>query len=85
MQGSRLVWLAAASVIVLGTASASAQQFSCPRKGGTLTFAQEAKVNSLDQHTSSTISTRNVAMNMFEALTTRDENMNPIPELADEV
>ena len=46
---------------------------------------QEAKVNSLDQMTSSTISTRNVAMNMFESLVTRDENMNPIPELAAEV
>ena len=50
-----------------------------------MVFAQEAKVNSLDQMTSATISTRNVAMNMFESLMTRDENMNPIPELAQEV
>ena len=46
-------------------------------------FGQEANVNSLDQMTSSAISTRNIAMNMFEALTTRDENNNPILDLAD--
>jgi peptide/nickel transport system substrate-binding protein len=33
--------------------------------------------------TSSTISTRNVAMNMFEALMTRDENFSPILDMAD--
>lgn len=60
-------------------------QFTCPKTGGNLVFAQEAKVNSLDQHTSSTISTRNIAMNMFESLMTRDENMSPIPELAESV
>ena len=65
--------------------TAAAQAFACPKTGGHMVFAQEAKVNSLDQYTSSTISTRNVAMNIFEALMTRDENMNPIPELAQEV
>lgn len=74
------MWAAA-----VGAGGASAQQFTCPKTGGDLVFAQEAKVNSLDQHTSSTISTRNVAMQMFESLMTRDENMNPIPELAQEV
>ena len=48
-------------------------------------FGQEAKVNSLDMHASSTISTRNIAMHMFEALMTRDEDNNPIPELAETV
>ncbi len=43
------------------------------------------RCNSLDQYTSLTISTRNVAMNTVEARTTRDENMNRIPELAQEV
>src|SRR5258708_13087309 len=61
---------------------AAAQQFACPKKGGEFVFAQEAKVNSLDMHTSSAISTRNVAMNMFESLMTRDDNFSPIPELA---
>ena len=48
-------------------------------------FGQEAKVNSLDMHASSTISTRNIAMHMFEALMTRDEDNNPILELAEAV
>lgn len=76
--------LAAFAVAALASSSASAQ-FACPKKGGNLVFAQEAKVNSLDQHTSSTISTRNIAMNMFESLMTRDESMAPMPELAESV
>jgi peptide/nickel transport system substrate-binding protein len=62
---------------------ALAAPFSCPKKGGDLVFAGEAKVNSLDQYASNTISTRNVAMNIFESLMTRDENFNPILELAE--
>jgi len=74
--------LAGASVLAFAAPAAAQGKFQCPRKGGDFVFAQEAKANSLDQHTSSTISTRNVAMNMFESLMTRDDNMNPIPELA---
>jgi peptide/nickel transport system substrate-binding protein len=74
---SILVGLAAAATAV------SAETFKCPHVGGNFTFGQEANVNSLDQMTSSTISTRNIAMNMFESLMTRDENFNPILELAD--
>lgn len=62
---------------------AAAETFKCPKVGGTLVFAQEANFNSLDQMTSNTISTRNIAMNVFEALMTRDENNNPILDLAD--
>ncbi len=50
--------------------------------GGDFVFGQEANVNSLDQMTSSTISTRNIAMNIFETLMTRDENNRPILDLA---
>jgi peptide/nickel transport system substrate-binding protein len=67
--------------LVAGTALAA--PFKCPNVGGDFVFGQEANINSLDQMTSSTISTRNVAMNMFESLTTRDENFSPILELAD--
>ncbi len=75
-----------ALLVALGLCAAGpgmAETFKCPKVGGTLTFGQEANVNSLDQMTSSTISTRNIAMNIFEALTTRDENNNPILDLAD--
>lgn len=69
---------------VLGSGEARAA-FECPVKGGDLVFGQEAKVNSLDMHSSSTISTRNVAMHIFESLMTRDEDNNPILELAENV
>ncbi|HTZ81180.1 MAG TPA: ABC transporter substrate-binding protein [Stellaceae bacterium] len=63
-------------------APALAAPFTCPKKGGDLVFAGEAKINSLDQYASNTISTRNVAMNIFEALLTRDETNKPIPDIA---
>jgi peptide/nickel transport system substrate-binding protein len=59
-----------------------AEPFKCPHVGGTFVFAQEANINTLDQMTSSTISTRNIAMNIYESLMTRDENDRPILELA---
>ena len=67
----------------LAAGPAWAETFKCPHVGGNFVFGQEANVNSLDQMTSSTISTRNIAMNIFEALMTRDENNNPILDLAD--
>lgn len=73
------------AVLAMGLAATPAlgAAFKCPKTGGTFTFGQEANVNSLDQMTSNTISTRNIAMNMFEALMTRDENNNPILDLAE--
>jgi peptide/nickel transport system substrate-binding protein len=76
----------AAVLAVFGLLAAgplAAEPFKCPKVGGNFVFGQEANVNSLDQMTSNTISTRNIAMNVFEALTTRDENNNPILDLAD--
>ena len=75
--------LAATALLALGASGAGAEPFKCPRVGGDFVFGQEANVNSLDQMTSQTISTRNIAMNMFETLMTRDENNNPILELAE--
>jgi peptide/nickel transport system substrate-binding protein len=61
---------------------AAAEPFKCPHTGGDFVFGQEANINTLDQMTSSTISTRNIAMNIYESLMTRDENNHPILELA---
>jgi peptide/nickel transport system substrate-binding protein len=69
--------------LAFAASGAAAAAFKCPHVGGDFVFGQEANINSLDQMTSSTISTRNVAMNMFESLMTRDENFSPILELAD--
>ncbi len=85
MASSALARIGLAAAFALSSVPAIAAQFKCPRVGGNFVFGQEANVNSLDQMTSSTISTRNVAMNMFEALMTRDENTSPIPELAAKV
>jgi peptide/nickel transport system substrate-binding protein len=71
--------------LAFGAVPVRAEPFKCPRVGGNFTFGQEANINSLDQMTSATISTRNIAMNMFEALMTRDENNRPILELAEAV
>jgi peptide/nickel transport system substrate-binding protein len=74
---------AAAGMALAFAAPAQAAPFTCPHVGGNFVFGQEANVNSLDQMASNTISTRNIAMNIYEALLTRDENNNPIADLAD--
>ena len=83
MQLARLTSFGLLAGLVAAAAPARAEPFKCPRVGGNFVFGQEANINSLDQMTSSTISTRNIAMNMFESLMTRDENFSPILELAD--
>jgi peptide/nickel transport system substrate-binding protein len=83
MRASYLAAGGIAAGLALAASSASAEPFKCPHVGGSFTFGQEANVNSLDQMTSSTISTRNIAMNIFETLLTRDENNHPIVDLAD--
>src|SRR5438876_1653482 len=79
------ILLASVAVLGLGAGAASAQQFACPKKGGDFVFAEEAKVNSLDQYASATVSTRNITLNIFESLMTRDEKFSPMPELAQSV
>src|SRR5215475_2735923 len=75
--------LATVSVVALAPA-AFAQRFECPRRGGDLIFALEARISTLDQHVNPA-SSRNVTMNIFETLVTRDENMNPLLDLAESV
>lgn len=71
------------SMLMFGLiAPAGAKPFVCPHVGGDLVFGQEANTDTLDQMSSSTISTRNIAMNIYESLMTRDENNHPILELA---
>jgi peptide/nickel transport system substrate-binding protein len=72
-------------LMICGAAPVSAEPFKCPHVGGNFTFGQEANTNSLDPMTSATISTRNIALNMFESLMTRDEDFKPILELGDSI
>ncbi len=83
MQQIMVAFLGVFATIFVMTAAARAETFKCAVVGGDLIFAQEANINTLDQMTSSTISTRNIAMNIYESLMTRDENNHPILELAD--
>src|SRR5271165_2578183 len=62
--------------------AADAKPFTCPRVGGDLVYGQEANIDTLDEMTTPTISTRNIGLNIHESLMTRDESGNPILELA---
>jgi peptide/nickel transport system substrate-binding protein len=79
-----LAALAGVSVLALAQAAVAQQRFECPRRGGDLVFALEARISTLDQHVNPA-SSRNVTMNVFETLVARDENMNPLLDLAESV
>ncbi len=83
MRRRKLAWVGVVASIALAAPPALAARFKCPRIGGTFTFGQEANVNSLDMMVSSAISTRNVAMNIFETLVTRGDDNRPTLELAE--
>ena len=83
--GSVRLWLGLGLLAGIVAGPAQAERFRCPRTGGEFVFAQSANVVGLDQMVSSAISTRNIAMNIFETLVTRDDANKPIPELAESV
>ena len=60
-----------------------AKPFACPRTGGEFVFALEANFQTLDQMASPALATRDIAMNIHETLIARDENNQPILELAE--
>ncbi len=66
-------------------AAANAATFRCPHVGGDFVFGAQANINSLNQMATAAASTKDVALNIFEALLTRHENDHIIPELADAV
>lgn len=66
-----------------GLAAAAALPAAAQRRGGDVVFAQEATVPTLDMHLSTSIATRNVAMNMYEMLVSRNESNAPAPDLAE--
>lgn len=78
-------WLAAtilASAAISATATAQAAHFTCGHRGGDFTYALQANVAGLDQHTTAAASTRDISVNVFETLMTRDEHMKPMLQLA---
>ncbi len=87
MAANRLLTSFAATVSIAAMMSgapalAADEPFSCPIKGGELIVGLEGGTPTLDQMVATSSATRNVAMNIFETLVIRDENMSPAPDLA---
>jgi peptide/nickel transport system substrate-binding protein len=79
---SRCSSLLAAAALLAASPALAAETFKCGRTGGDLTFGLEANVAGLDMMTNSAVEVRNIAMNTYETLVTRDENMKPLLQLA---
>lgn len=67
------------------TTALAAEPFQCGHKGGNVTYGLEANVAGLDEQASSAASTRDIDMNIYETLVTRDEHMKPLLQLAQSV
>ncbi|WP_306119094.1 MULTISPECIES: ABC transporter substrate-binding protein [unclassified Roseitalea] len=75
-----------AAAIAVGVAFAAAPLAAqAQTMGGDFVLAQSANPPSLDAMTSSSESARNINMNIYESLVTIDENVTPIPMLAERI
>jgi peptide/nickel transport system substrate-binding protein len=72
-----------AGAVLAGLALFVAAPASAQKRGGTAVIAQEAGPATLDMHFSTNIATRNVVMQVYEQLMTRDESNAPMLELAE--
>src|SRR5215472_17391974 len=83
----RFGWMVVvASMAAMGLSGAArADKFQCGKTGGDITYGLEANVASLDMQANGAASTRDIAMNTYETLVTRDENMKPLLQLAQSV
>jgi peptide/nickel transport system substrate-binding protein len=81
----RALLLAGAATIPFGAiafSATAAEPFKCGRTGGDFTYGLEANVAGLDMQANSAASVRDIAMNTYETLATRDDNMKPLLQLA---
>jgi peptide/nickel transport system substrate-binding protein len=62
---------------------AIAQTAGPGRKGGDVIVAMQAAPPTLDAMATTAQASRNISLHMFESLYTRDENANPVPDLAE--
>lgn len=76
----RALLLAGAATLPL--VAHAAEPFKCGRTGGDFTYGLEANVAGLDMMANSAVSVRDIAMNTYETLVTRDDNMKPLLQLA---
>ncbi len=78
MPGVMARGLLLATVATLGISGvAQAEEFQCGRAGGDFTYGLEANVAGLDMQANAAASVRDIALNTYETLVTRDENMKP--------
>ena len=80
----RMVTLASVGALAW-IVTAHAEKFQCGRTGGDFTYGLEANVAGLDMQANAAASVRDIAMNTYETLVTRDENMKPLLQLAQSV
>src|SRR6185437_4075241 len=78
----KYVVLLATAAVIAAPGLAQAEKFKCGKVGGDFTYGLEANVAGLDQHSSAAASTRDISMNIYETLVTRDDNMKPLLQLA---
>jgi peptide/nickel transport system substrate-binding protein len=84
MKSKRVVLMATVGALA-ATGAAQADKFQCGRTGGDFTYGLEANVAGLDMQANAAASVRDIAMNTYETLVTRDENMKPLLQLAQSV
>lgn len=83
--GALSILFLSGTAFALTPPAAAAQPFQCGHKGGDFTYGLEADVAGLDMQASAAASTRDVAMNIYETLVTRDEHMRPLLQLAQSI
>jgi peptide/nickel transport system substrate-binding protein len=74
--------LVLAGAAILPLAATAAEPFKCGRTGGDFIYGLEANVAGLDMQANGAASVRDIAMNTYETLVTRDDNMKPLLQLA---
>ena len=74
----RMVLLATVGALAW-TGAARAGKFECGRTGGDFTYGLEANVAGLDMQANAAASVRDIAMNTYETLVTRDESIRKSP------
>ena len=71
------------SLVLIGAMAVGTMPAHAQKKGGTAVIGQEAGPPTLDMHTTTNIAARNVVMQIYEQLITRDESNAPMLELAE--
>ncbi|HEX4172214.1 MAG TPA: hypothetical protein VHY82_07015, partial [Acetobacteraceae bacterium] len=80
-QFGRVLLFASVASLASFSGTWAAEKFKCGRIGGDFTYGLEANVAGLDMQANAAASVRDIAMNTYETLVTRDENMKPLLQL----